>query len=136
MFTGVFIIHSCVQNYCKDSFLNFLCGDGITIEIIKCSEGNFVSPRTILVASISGDSTHIAHFLQCNKFSVTDSLWFLDGKTESWEREEFENQYKPYSHEIGKSQNNYFYTNDSIGVSMIYVNHFLFIKHSAAWFQN
>ncbi|HLU94039.1 MAG TPA: hypothetical protein VKZ54_07940 [Membranihabitans sp.] len=133
---GVLIINSCVQNYCRDDFLNFLYLEGVTIEIIKCSEGDFVNPSTILVVRITGNNESVEHFLRSNGFSFKEKPLWIDGKLESWESKEFTKQYEPYSKVISKHDSLYHYSNDTIRLSMIYADNLLFVNHGASWFQN
>ena len=125
-----------VDDYCNSKFFDFLVLEGIQIEILKCSDGDILNPRTILVANISGNNESEKHFLRSNGFSFEEKPLWIDGKLESWEREDLELQYDPYSNVIDKHDFVYVYTNDAIRLSMIYADNLLFVNHGASWFQN
>jgi|SRR5690606_4043935 len=137
LFIG-FIVYSFlkIDDYCNDEFFDFLHLEDVRIEILKCSEGDFVNPSTILVVRIAGNNEAVKHFLRSNGFSFEEKPLWIDGKLESWERKEFAKQYEPYNKVISKHDSLYHYSNDTIRLSMIYADNLLFVNHGASWFQN
>lgn len=109
-----------IDDYCNDEFFDFLHREDVRIEILKCSEfSNPLIPKTVKVASVTGEFIQINQFLSKNGFYQTEDYKGRLGY----------DVFKPYSDSIKKSHIKYFYDNDKMGLYMLYSNHYLFIVY-------